>query len=359
MKLGIITIHNVSNYGAVLQSYALKEIIKKKHDVQVINFDNKHVSKSLEQFRFGLSFHGLLCLGKDVFRVLPRYKVINKFNEFLSKKMDMVDYNEPNLSQYDGFISGSDQIWNPACVTSNNVFIPEYFLTFSNAEQFKISYASSCGAYEFNKLELMQLQNYLKTYKSLSVREAQTCEMMREKLKLDVEHVIDPTLLLTKDQWLSKLGDNNYRKGSYILLYVIKNTPLLKKVVKYFKTQLNIKVILVEQGLYFSSDIDEHIRDAGPEDFISLFNNAEYVITDSFHGTTFSLIFNKQFLTVSPGKNINRIESLLSKLNLKERIVYSVDEIESKSFNFSFEEANKLLASEIFKSKDYLERSLS
>ena len=359
MKLGVVTIHNVSNYGAVLQSYALKEVIKEKHDVRIIDFDNRHVSKSLDLIRFSFSFHGLLGLGKDLCRLIPRRKVLEKFNRFFSSKMDLSNFNKESNSTFDGFISGSDQIWNPACITSTNKFIPEYFLAFANAEQFKVSYASSCGAYEFSRTELTQLQNYLKTYKSLAVREAGTCEMIREKLGLDVDHVLDPTLLLTKEQWLSRLGDNNYRKGRYVLLYVIKNTPLLKEVVKYFKAQLNIKVILVEQGLYFSSDIDEHIRDAGPEDFISLFNNAEYVITDSFHGTTFSLIFNKQFLTVSPGRNINRIESLLAKLNLKERIVYSVDEVENKSFNFSFEEANKLLAIEISKSKDYLERSLN
>lgn len=359
MKLGIVTIHNVSNYGAVLQSYALKEVIKEKHEVKILDFDNRHVSRSLDLIRFSFSFHGLLGFGKDLCRLIPRRKVLAKFNRFFSSRMDLTNYNKENISTFDGFISGSDQIWNPACVTSNNVFISEYFLTFANTEQLKVSYASSCGAYEFNSSELMQLQNYLKPYNSLAVREAGTCEMMCEKLGLNVQHVLDPTLLLSKEQWLRKLGNNNYRKGRYILLYVIKNTPLLQEVVKYFKAKLNIKVILVEQGLYFSSDIDEHIRDAGPEDFISLFNNAEYVITDSFHGTTFSLIFNKQFLTISPGKNINRIESLLSKLNLEERIVYTADEIKNKNFNFSFDEANKLLAVEISKSKDYLERNLN
>lgn len=358
MKLAIITIHNVSNYGAVLQSFALKEVIKEKHEVKVLDFDNRHVSKSLDLLRIDFSLHGLLGFGKDLCRLIPRRKVLKKFNSFLNKEMELVPFTESILDEFDGFISGSDQIWNPICVSPVANFIPEYFLTFAKTNQFKVSYASSCGAYDFDELELLQLQSYLESYKALGVREAKTCEMLRKKLGFNAQHVLDPTLLLTKQQWLSKVGDNKFRSGKYILLYVIKNTPLLVRVVKHFKLKFGIKVILVEQGLYFSTDVDEHIRDAGPEDFISLFHNAEYVITDSFHGTTFSIIFKKRFLTVSPGKNINRIESLLSKLQLSERIIYNVEQVESKSFDFSFQDAEKILSTEISFSKKYLYENL-
>ncbi|TOP15144.1 polysaccharide pyruvyl transferase, partial [Vibrio parahaemolyticus] len=106
----------------------------------------------------------------------------------------------------------------------------------------------------------------------------------------------------------------------YILLYVIKKTPLLKQVINKLKEELNVKVILCEQGIHFDNVVDEHIRDAGPKDFISLFNNAKFVVTDSFHGTTFSLIFNKPFFSVSPGANVNRISSLLELVGLDSRI---------------------------------------
>lgn len=358
MKLGIVTIHNVSNYGAVLQSYALKEVVKEKHDVKIIDFDNRHVSKSLDLLRFNFSIHGLLGFGKDLCRFFPRSRVLKKFNAFLSSNMDIVKFDKQSLSSFDGFISGSDQIWNPACVSASRDFVPEYFLTFAKDNQFKVSYASSCGAYEFDELELSTLKNFLSSYKAIAVREHGTCDMLRSKLGLDVQHVLDPTLLLTKQEWLEKIGDNKFRKGKYILLYVIKKTPLLIQVVKHFKSKTGMKVLLVEQGLHFSAEIDEHIRDAGPEDFISLFNNAEYVITDSFHGTTFSLIFNRPFVTVSPGKNINRIESLLSKLDLQNRIIYSADDISGKDFNFSFDNANKVLDLEILRCKEYLNTNL-
>lgn len=361
MKVGIVTIHNVSNYGAILQAYALKELVKKKYDVNIIDYDNRHVSKSLDYVRFGVSVHSFLGTVKDICRIIPRMRVIKKFKKFISEEMEIVPYMNDRVREFDILLSGSDQIWNPACVSQDKKFIPEYFLSFASSNQKKIAYASSCGAYEYSSEEEIMLCNFLDSYDALSTRESRTSKYLSSVIGREVKHVLDPTLLLQKNEWLARLGENNFREGEYILLYVIKKTPLLKKVINKLKEDLNVKVILCEQGLHFDSIVDEHIRDAGPIDFISLFNNARFVVTDSFHGTTFSLIFNKPFFSVSPGANVNRISSLLEVVGLESRIIHDenyLNSIGSSHYTLDFTEANIRLETERQKSIDYLFSSL-
>ncbi|AKA39326.1 polysaccharide pyruvyl transferase family protein [Yersinia ruckeri] len=361
MKIGIITIHNVSNYGAVLQSYALKEIISKRHVVFIIDYDNRHVSKSLDIIRIGYDFHSFLGAGKDILRLFPRVRVIKKFNKFIKENMNLIDFQSNKLNCLDVLISGSDQIWNPLCVSKNKEIIPEYFLSFANDNQKKISYASSCGSYIYNDKEKVIIKQLLSSYSNISVREYETSTYLDCLLGTPVSHVLDPTLLLKKDEWLSKLKikkEEVSENKKYILLYVIKKTDLLKKVVAKIKKDLGLKVILVNQGLFFDSVVDSHIRDAGPVDFISYVNNASFIITDSFHGTTFSIIFNKPFVSVSPGKNINRISSLLAKLHLESRIVYDLDEIENITYDIDFDDVNERLNLERKKSIDFIYNSI-
>lgn len=361
MNVGIITIHNVSNYGAILQAFALKETVKKRHKVNIIDFNNRHVSKSLDLVRFGTDFHALLGTAKDICRILPRQRVIKKFNKFLDSYMDVVPFNLQETKKFDTLISGSDQIWNPACVTKSNSFVPEYFLSFAETEQKKVAYASSCGAYNYSEREQLILKEYLEKYDYLSTRENVASKFLTRIAQREVKHVLDPTLLLTKDEWLDRLGDNGRGEGDYILLYVIKKTNLLKTIVRKAKEVLGLKVVLVEQGLHFDSCVDEHVRDAGPLDFISLFNNARFIITDSFHGTTFSVIFGKPFVSVSPGANVNRISSLLGVLGLDSRILHSEDDLSRVTpafFNLDFTTAHEKLNIERGKSLTYLNESI-
>ncbi|WP_140377405.1 polysaccharide pyruvyl transferase family protein, partial [Vibrio parahaemolyticus] len=298
---------------------------------------------------------------KDIFRIIPRMRVIPKFKNFISEDMDIVPYTTDQVEKFDTLISGSDQIWNPACVSQEKRFIPEYFLSFAKSDQKKVAYASSCGAYKYSPAEEAVLSGYLSAYDALSTRENSASKYLSSLTAREVKHVLDPTLLLIKEEWLERLGDNNFREGDYILLYVIKKTPLLKQVINKLKEELNVKVILCEQGIHFDNVVDEHIRDAGPKDFISLFNNAKFVVTDSFHGTTFSLIFNKPFFSVSPGANVNRISSLLELVGLDSRIIHdenSLKSIDLSHCNLDFTEANERLEYERKKSKDYLFSSL-
>lgn len=352
MKIALITIHNTNNYGAILQTFALQAVLSRYGEVEIVDYDNRHISRSFDLIRLKLSFHGVLGAGKDIFRLFPRLRVINRFRDFINENIKLTktcsasDLKEGKIGFFDCYVAGSDQIWNPACVNPNGILDPIYFLDFAPEGVRKISYASSMGAYIFSDQEKNKLKKYLQRFSAISVRERGAQLLLQEVLDREVDHVLDPTLLLSKDEWLKNLGLTSQRNNEkYILLYTVPKAPLIKKVVEFFSRKTGLKVVAIDQGLSAGARVDEHIRDAGPLDFIRLFSAAEFVITDSFHGVCFSLNFGKPFVAVSPGKYANRIESLLSLVGLEDRLVKSEAEMSGCSININFSVANeKLLA---------------
>ncbi|MDQ1298056.1 MAG: hypothetical protein QG558_595 [Campylobacterota bacterium] len=353
MKIALITIHNANNYGAILQTFALQKILMQYGDVEIINYDNKHISIDFDLIRIKPTFHGLLGTGKDIFRLFPRHRVLKNFKQFiaqnmkLTKKMSTHEFLFGHAGSFDVYVAGSDQIWNPACISGNCSIDPVYFLDFAPKEAKKLSYASSMGSYRYSEEEKKRIKELLKDFDMVSVREKDGQTMLQEILERPVHHVVDPTLLLSKNEWLEVLGKNRKLKQEekYILLYSVPKTKLIRSAVEYFSKKLGLKVIAIDQGLSTVGKVDKQIRDAGPIEYLSLFSNAEFVITDSFHGTCFSVNFQKPFVAIAPGKHSNRIESLLSLIGLQDRIVRREEEFANLNIEIDFEEANNKLDS--------------
>lgn len=365
MRIGLITIHNANNYGAVLQTFALVNVLSTYGKVEVINYDNRHISRDSDLIRFYPSIHGLLGTGKDIFRIIPRRKAIGKFLEFRNRYINTTQlYSKRKLQQnkldkFDIYISGSDQIWNPACVSRKKVLDSIYFCDFTSSEKKKISYASSLGSYSFSSSEKEQLKIYLKDFTHISVREKEAQLFLNDLLSLNVEHVLDPTLLLSKQEWLDsfKIKENDSAE-KYILLYSVPRSKLLAKTVDYISKKLNLKVIAINQSLTTGAKVSQQIRDAGPIEFLSYFSSASFVITDSFHGTCFALNFAIPFVSVSAGKNINRVQSLLSIVGLEDRILKEEEQLKEMKFKINFDSAHKRLEKAKEESKNYLSRAI-
>ena len=366
MKAAIITVQNANNYGAIFQAYALQNILAEKVEVEIINYENKHISRSFDLIRFKPTVHGILGTGKDIFRLLPRYRVLKKFRHFIDSNLNLTpSLNKKGLENYDWkgyevFISGSDQIWNPACISDSNYLDPAYFLSFAPIGSKKISYASSMGAYKFSNKEMSQVRNLLQDFKALSVREKERQQQLEKELNREVYHVLDPSLLLPKAEYLKLIENRPFdiQEEKYILLYTVPKVPLVKKAVNYFSKKLGLKVISIEQGLSAGAKVNKQYRDAGPLEFIKLFEGAEFVITDSFHGVCFSVNFEKPFVAVSPGKNVNRMKSLLGKLGLAERIVEQEEDMEGLKTSLDFEQPIEVLDEMRNSSLDFLFQSL-
>ncbi len=363
MKIALITIHKANNYGALLQAFALQQTLTKFGNVDLIDYENQYLSMSLDPVRLSFTLHGFLGIGKDLCRLLPRYRLIKKFRQFIAQHFMMTapftqdELYSNKLPGYDYYIVGSDQVWNAACVNREGILDPIYFLEFAPAGSNKISYASSIGGYVYSEQERLEVKEYLNSFSAVSVREKNTQQYLT-KLGLEmVEHVLDPTLLLDKSQW-ETLFDTKTSSERYILLYTVPKVSLVRLAVDYFSKLLGIKVIAIDQGLTTGAHTNKHIQDAGPEDFLTLFAGAEFIITDSFHGVCFSINFERPFVALSPGVHANRVESLLALMGLSAQYASNESDFAAISVNVDFTEPRDRLALERKASLQFLQRAL-
>lgn len=365
MKIALITIQYSNNYGAMLQTFATKYILDKYGKVETINYDNKHLASHLDLIRFKFSVRGLKMLVHDLIRFPFRLIAVGRFKSFMKEYFQLTKkYSSEDLKKipdYDVYVCGSDQIWNPLIVSADKQIDQNYFLSFSAKNKKKISYASSIGHHDYTNKEQPIVKNLLSDFNSISVRELDGVEKLNKIIHdKNISHVLDPTLLLSKKEWENSLGIVPAKQEEkYILVYSVPRTELIKKTIKYFSKKLNMKVIALDQMLFPLTKVDKHIKTAGPKEYAELFLNASFIITDSFHGTCFSINFNKPFVSVSPGKVSNRIYSLFDILDIKNRMVTSEDEFDSISTYPESNEVDEKLIEKRNESLGYLENAIN
>ncbi|BAP55941.1 polysaccharide pyruvyl transferase [Thioploca ingrica] len=369
MKIALITIHWCNNYGAVLQTFATQKILSQYGEVEIINYFNPRFQYEFDLIRFNLSIQGIKMMIHDILRLKDRNKGIKKFKNFiesnikLSKLLTQHDIQTGATNDFDVYVCGSDQIWNPSIISKDGELDPIYFLSFAKKPAKKISYASSMGQhYRLTDFEKAKVKDLLKDFTTISVRESDAQEMLSQLLERKVFHVLDPTLLLSKEEWFEALQlDKNYRsqKEDYILVYRRSKTPLLKKAVEFVVNQVGKKVVIIDQAFKLHTKAYFHIRDAGPIEFIELFANARWVITDSFHGTCFSINFKKPFVAVCPAwYGGNRVESLLNLFGLKDRFINDEKDIYKLNVDLNYDSLEKQLQEERAKSIKVLSSSI-
>tara|TARA_R110000850_G_scaffold120556_5_gene237921 strand:- start:3422 stop:4546 length:1125 start_codon:yes stop_codon:yes gene_type:complete len=326
MKIAILTIHWANSYGGSLQSLATQEVLSRYGDVKIIDYKTKHLEKTMWLVRFGTRPRDILRMGKDLFRLPSRHKLLKNFKLFfqsnykLTKKIcsdnDLQGLNE----EFDVFVCGSDQIWNPNILES---FDLNYYLKFVKDDRKKIAYASSKGSYIYNKEEEGKIISELERFNAIGVREIDTKNYLDEKLSnKKIEHVLDPTLLLDKNEWLSLLNIQNKEFCEpYLFVYTLKKDSFVRNLIKKISSKLNLKVVVIDQDPILGFHADEHIRGASPKDFVDLIFNASFVLTNSFHGTAFAANFEKPFLSIRPETGTNRIKDFLLKIGESNRLV--------------------------------------
>lgn len=349
MKIALITIHHANSYGGMLQAYATQKILSRYGEVEIIDYKTIHLRKTMQVVKFGYSFRDFLRTAKDILRLFPRYRLIKSFKDFQNKyfmqtrEIISFDHLKALEKDFDVFICGSDQIWNPKILEG---FDAAYFLNFIENKK-KISYASSAGSYFYNDSEKVQLKSYLEGFSYISVREDDLnfqCATILERD--DIQTVLDPTLLLSKKEWLDafKIKINN-TTTNYILIYTLTKDAFTKEIINKITEILNMKVVAIDQDPFLGYKANEHKNDIGPIEYLELFANASFVITNSFHGTAFSINFNIPFIAIKPQSGVNRIEDLLSKLGLHDRLISKSGDIQKENLlNLSFDHANHELA---------------
>lgn len=306
MKIGILSYQQVRNFGAVLQNYALQkalESINNAVEVETIDYrckylDNGYNKRMLTEGRKGILDYSIKDLVKSMI-VYPLYKKREKvFESYLTnhikRSSTIRDKNELIMlnESYDYFVVGSDQVWNFEIILDDYT----YFLDFVNDSKKKISYAASlCWKYSHEKNKDLLIK-YLGDFSAISVREEKDAIKLKSYIKNIVNVNIDPTLLLTTEEWNKAEEEVENIPEKYILFFELLNANVAVDLARSKSKELNIPII------YISSDDKPwkykdmiHIHNINPGQFIRLVENSSYVYTNSFHGVMFSLLYHKPF----------------------------------------------------------------
>ncbi len=356
MKVSILTLHSVCNYGTQLQAYATQEKFKEYFDkVEFIDYRRK------DTYGFGL----IKTYSKwNIIRAIAiaptilYWKYI--FGGFQRKYLNIANprhLNDKNISNIkfdsDAYIVGSDQVWNSGW---NKGVIPIMFLSFVPDNIPRYSYSSSFGKKNLEKNEIEESKEYIAKYKYISVREESGVDILKKQYEFDnVEKIIDPTLIMPSNFW-RKLGGKRKIKEKYILIYNLNRNKDLDNYATKIAKETGYKLYR------FCTRFDQIFRSGKslliPQifDFINYVDNAEIVLTDSFHATAFSINMNTKPICVYPNKYSNRLSEFLKMVKCEECHLKSYEDLEIAKKRIDFTIANEILNEERKKANLYLSK---
>lgn len=328
MKIAILSLVPHVNYGGILQSYALQTVLERMgHEVEVLS--KPYVLKEPKWYDLPVLIGKRVLkkiIRKDSTPILSeryynkRYPIISQntrlFVEKNIKKRYVEKFSDIKECDYDVFIVGSDQVWRPRYFTRMwNCPIDFAFLSFTRGWNVKrISYAASFGVdfWEYSKKETIEIKKLLKSFNAISVRELDGVRLLKG-FGMDVEHVLDPTLLLNKNDYMSFI-ENEPKSDGNLLVYILDDSRDKKLFVEDMSRKSNLKPFYVRAPKY---EIQPKV-----ETWLRGFYDAELVITDSFHACIFSIVFGKPFYVIGNlGRGLSRFNSLLIMLGLADLVV--------------------------------------
>lgn len=323
MKIDIVTLHRAQNYGSVLQAFALqKQIEKHGHQAYILDYyperyTNKGLLKRLKNKSSRFNNPLVLLIAKLL--IYPSYLKkgiqFNKFMHYLNLEKPSFATNEEGMGRFtdaDAYCAGSDQIWNSHW---NEGVEKVLFLDFVPKGKLCLSYAASIGLSNIPANEIDETKLLLDKFEFLSLREDKGVELVRELGRTDAVQCLDPTLLMSKEEW-SQYADDSYKGKEYVLTYNLHHDPEIDKCAKAIASKYHLQIRNISYNWH---DIIRHGHlDWCPtvEGFLGLIKNAKYVVADSFHATAFSIIFEKPFVVITPEVASSRLSSLLKMLGL-------------------------------------------
>lgn len=370
INVGILTFHYAHNFGAALQAYAMKMFLQSNgYMTEIINYQNKKLCKRYQEnlpFSFATRRRDWLApwrwpnliksnnwrnhTNKDWQKQYTRFKEFQNCY-LVDKEKQAISKDKICALSFDAIVYGSDQIWDTG-ITGKNETV--YWGNHVNDRSRKIAYGASIYTTKLDCIEKKKVIKYLSSFYALAVREQALAKQIENILNRTVETVVDPTLLIPYEYYLKIINVTKIDKP-YVLVYTVSDSIELLDAVQ--KLGLPIRWLHYYKSINLKSDDVEDIADAGPIEFLELIYGAEYVITNSFHGTVFSILFRKKFCAVYD-KNI-RIENLLEVAHMKEAHIKSMKDINTDrmvvSSNYNLEKLEK----HVNISKNYLLNSLA
>lgn len=372
--IGILTYHHYYNYGTMLQALALQqyiyalgyraEIIDYQHDTSV-SFQ-KRIALRIKRFPiYFMEYDRYRTLAKNVNYQKERKELFERFyaqNLIVGKrKYTCIEDLRRVKPDYDGYVIGSDQTWNP--FVSNR---PEaFYLTFLDDDHKKGSYAPSLPVIDMTEEQRAYLKKHLSRFAYVSCREATGAKELETILNRKVPCVIDPTLLINQSQWEQYEDQHDLENfGDYILVYFLGDNKKHRELVRHIQHKTGFQVVTIPMSYLEMKDSDWVKVTVGPDGFLKLIHNAKMVCTDSFHGTMFSINYQKQFYSFCKMKdgewasNNSRLYDSLALFSLEDRIIKDKTDFDCAG-KINYEDVGKRLVSEREKATDYLRTMLS
>ncbi len=366
-KVILTTFFMAENYGAVLQAYALQSVLQQKDlHIEVLNYRDSDIEDVYRRIHLNhKSLWITLCSCISYLLFWRKNKIRHeKFKKFRDSYLQVgkeeywsAETLMKNPPQADVYITGSDQVWN-TLITKGLSDV--YTLNFGSEEVRRIAYAASIGNGQIVPEQVELFREKIKIIDDLSVREDTAKEVLGQFVdgkKIFV--ALDPVLLRDKSDWEKDLAGFESKEEKYILAYHVEKNEEYRKTVEEVSKKFGFKVIHFEKWKRYWNTLNNAYT-AGPLEFVSLIQHAEYVITNSFHGTAFSIIFHKKFWVFPHRQTGSRVNDLLSLLGISERAVQTFEEFSSKDYDseIDYVRVEKILTQERKKSLEWLENAL-
>ena len=370
MKINTLTTYNVYNYGASLQAYALQKYLTNLgHEVEIINYQPEYLTRKYNyKWVNPESKLSKFVVTRIVYRImkylqrqttLGRKRMFDTFNHQVLKETS-TKYTSYKIlctqpPRADLYIVGSDQIWNVFYETGRD---PAFFLEFVK-QGHKASYAASFSYLNIDTRNKVRIKKSLETFDAVAVREYHGLNIL-ESMNIKGTWVLDPVFLLSAEQW-KQLMVSEIIKEDYLLIYDFERNEELKHFAKEYAHGNHLKIYAIADT-YPLLYADKNLMKAGPKEFVSMIYYCKAFISNSFHGTAFSIIFNKPVFVFNRRRHkVNsRMESLMTLFNLKNCILNTTEEWENAySFKFDYDQINNIKQRELAKSKEYLDKLLN
>ncbi|MFW9262088.1 polysaccharide pyruvyl transferase family protein [Nostoc sp. CALU 546] len=366
MKIGIITFHHVDNYGATLQAYALWNFLNSQgYDVEIIDYRPTKIAwiyfRSLlpiKRVKININENKKIRINEKSFINISRAWKMRRFLLSNLKLSNRKVYSKKGLEyykdKYDVIICGSDQVW---CLDSFRGYNSSFFLDFvNNTTTRKISYAASFG----NTIKLGDFQKEIYTlinqFQSISVRDSNSLKIITNECEKEAVKVLDPTFLINYDA----LKRPPKIKDQYLLLYIQSDMETEEEYfIKLLAEEKNLTIVSVGK---YNQLAQINLEAASPKEWIGLYSQASYIVTNTYHGAVFSIIFKKLFNVFVPNDKSNKVTDLLIDLGLQNRIFsdqlkYQI--LSKQIFDIDYKTVHEILESKILESKKYLVEAIT
>lgn len=335
-KIAISTFHSAHNYGAVLQTYALYKTLENMGcEVYLLDYSPQKIIKSYTLLPRACDYGDIISYSKSWVSLLldfkRRYNRYKRFNLFLKKHFTSFPDNETEI---DFIVVGSDQIWNPEITDGLD---ENYFGIHKNIKAIKVfSYAASMGILSLDQKDEKKFISLLSNISNIGVREEALALYIKALTGKDAIINVDPTLLLNRNEWQMGMKNKIVERKKYLLIYEVKEHLQTSKIAKEIANELDLDIITLTAKTSYKIGSD-CLTDSSPEDFLSLFEGADFIITTSFHGTVFSIINQKNFFTLAFGNDIDlRAKNLLSQVGLTERLIKNSSDYDMSNLDVDY-----------------------